>query len=71
MTYVARVQFRPAYFNRTCMAHIPARWTAEVTDGLPNGKAVYSDGLASREAAVTDLIDQLKKHGLTGKLRLV
>lgn len=71
MTYMALVQYRPAYFNRRCMANIPARWTAEVTDGLPAGVNVYADGCASRQEAVDDLIAKLKSRGFTGRLRIV
>jgi hypothetical protein len=70
MTLTARVIFRPAYFNRAALARIPARWTAEIVDGLPDGTAIYSDGLSTSAAAVDDLLAQLKARGLSGTLRL-
>lgn len=69
--FAATVRFVPAYFHKRLRAHIPARWTAEVHDGLPNNLFVYADGCSSRDEAVHDLIAKLKSHGLTGRLKLI
>lgn len=71
MTLTATVRFVPAYFNKRCWTNIPARWTAEIHDGLPAGKFIYSEGCASRQDAINDLIAQAKAHGFTGKLKIV
>lgn len=67
----ANVQFIPAHFNRTAFCNVPARWTAEVHDGLPDGTFVYSDGCATRAEAVADLVASLKDRGLSGSLRII
>lgn len=70
MTYTAEIAFRPAYWNRTCQANIPARWTAYLQDDV-KGRTIYADGCQTREEAISDLIAKLREAGLSGKLKLV
>jgi hypothetical protein len=70
-TYNYTVNYTPAYFNRTAHAFIPARWSAEIVSDLPQGKAIYTDGCASKNEAISELIVQAKKFGLSGNLHLV
>lgn len=69
--FAATVRFVPAYWHKRLCAHIPARWTAEVHDGLPEGVNVYTDGCSSREQAIAELLDALKARGFSGRLKLI
>lgn len=69
--FQANVRFIPAHFNRIAFCNIPARWTAEVHDGLPQGVFVYSDGCQSRQEAINDLIASLKSRGYHGSLKII
>jgi hypothetical protein len=67
--YTARITFNPKYYDRPRHCFVPA-WTAEIVDGLPRGRTVYSDGCPTRDAAISNLVAQLLARGLHGKLRL-
>lgn len=58
----ATMRRREGYWNGRVGAFIPARWTAEV-DIDEAGKAVYSDGMPTREACIADLHRQAGSHG--------
>jgi hypothetical protein len=66
----ARVEYRPAHWNRVAMAHIPGGWSADVLSGLRPGQVIYTDGCASREEAIGDLIAMLRDRGMHGTLKL-
>jgi hypothetical protein len=72
MTYTAQIAFRPAHFNGRCGANIPARWTVDLLDAPAEvATRIYSDGCATREEALADFVEQLRRFGLSGNLRLI
>ena len=63
------LKYTPEHFNRTANALIPADWTAETFDH-PEANRVYGMDQWSADEAIKDLINQLKKDGLSGTLKI-
>lgn len=74
-TVKVNVIHQPEYFNHTCNATIPEKWQAEVVSGIkPAGRfdmiQVYTMGDTENEV-IQDIIQQLKKLGFAGKIKVV
>lgn len=75
---VVSVDHKPEYFNRIAMATIPESWTAEVIEGLPkhlksndhNHFRLYAEG-ETKQVAIDNLIIQLKRFNLSGKMKII
>ena len=77
MLYTASVSYRnekPFGVGRTAHerhSRVVGGYRAEVISGLEEGHFIYTGVCATRQAAVAELVSQLKTAGLSGKLRIV
>lgn len=70
MTLTARTWFRKGQFCKRIGCNIVEGWRAEITSELSNGLMLYTGVCETRQAAVAELVQQLKDRNLHGKLRV-
>jgi hypothetical protein len=73
--YTASIYYRPEKpfgVGRTAKerhSRIVGGWRGEVIGGLDDGRSVYTGVHADRDAVKRELVDHLKRLGLSGTLR--
>lgn len=65
--FTAQVVYKSEDRSNPWLPILPG-YRAEVVDGLPEGKFIYTGVCATKQEAVQELIAQLKEHGFSGKL---